>query len=71
MAALISPKTIDNNESWDVQREPGNERKYRTCQQRVPMFFPHMGQWRQLIRQSSTAADKYQGASDIRYWLPV
>ncbi len=27
--------------------------KYRAYQQRVPMFFPRMGQWRQLVEQSN------------------
>ena len=27
--------------------------KYRAYQQRVPMFFPRMGQWRQLVELSS------------------
>jgi len=32
--------------------------EYRAYQQRVPMFFPHAGQWRQLLKRSSIAAGK-------------
>lgn len=32
--------------------------EYRAYQRRVPMFFPRMNQWRQLIERSNMAADK-------------
>ena len=32
--------------------------EYRAYQQRVPMFFPRMGQWRQLVERSNMTADK-------------
>jgi protein-S-isoprenylcysteine O-methyltransferase Ste14 len=31
---------------------------YRAYQRRVPMFLPHWGQWRQLVRRSSAGEDK-------------
>ena len=37
---------------------------YRGYQQRVPMFFPRLGQWRQLIAQSQIAEDKVEKRSN-------
>ena len=37
---------------------------YRGYQQRVPMFFPRPGQWRQLIAQSQIAEDKVEKRSN-------
>jgi protein-S-isoprenylcysteine O-methyltransferase Ste14 len=39
-----------------VIAEFGDE--YRAYRQRVPMFFPRMGQWRELIARSNITEDK-------------
>lgn len=47
---------LARSEEKRVIKEYGEE--YRAYQQRVPMFIPRMGQWRQLVERSNMTADK-------------
>lgn len=47
---------LARREEKRVIEEFGDE--YRVYRQHVPMFFPRMGQWKQLIAQSNTASDR-------------
>lgn len=47
---------LARREEKRVLEEFGDE--YRIYQQRVPMFFPRLGQWKQLIARSNIAEDK-------------
>tara|TARA_R110002049_G_scaffold232546_4_gene405161 strand:+ start:775 stop:1452 length:678 start_codon:yes stop_codon:yes gene_type:complete len=53
---------LARREEKRVLAEFGDE--YRAYQQRVPMFFPRLGQWRQLIAQSQIAEDKVEKRSN-------
>lgn len=53
---------LSRREEKRVLEEFGDE--YRAYQQRVPMFFPRLGQWRQLIAQSQIAEDKVEKRSN-------
>jgi len=48
---------LARREEKRVIEEFGDE--YRAYRQHVPMFFPRMGQWKQLIAQSNTAQDRH------------
>jgi protein-S-isoprenylcysteine O-methyltransferase Ste14 len=43
---------LSRNEEKQVLKQFGEE--YRSYQQRVPMFFPRMDQWQQLVDMSNT-----------------
>jgi len=47
---------LARREERRVIEEFGNQ--YLEYQRRVPMFFPRMGQWKQLIAQSNVAEDE-------------
>ncbi len=47
---------LARSEEKRVVEQFGEE--YRAYQQRVSMFFPRMGQWRQLVERSNMSADK-------------
>jgi len=47
---------LARREEKRVLEQFGDE--YRAYQQRVPMFFPRPGQWRQLVERSNMAVDK-------------
>jgi protein-S-isoprenylcysteine O-methyltransferase Ste14 len=53
---VIAYTLLARREEKRVIEEFGEE--YRAYRQRVPMFFPHMGQWKQLIAQSNTGEDE-------------
>lgn len=53
---------LARNEEKRVVEEFGD--KYRAYQQRVPMFFPRMGQWRQLVELSNA---KDEGKDDMSH----
>ena len=47
---------LARSEEKRVVEQFGEE--YRAYQRGVPMFFPRMGQWRQLVERSSVEGDK-------------
>jgi len=61
-AIVLAYVMLARREERRMVEEFGEE--YRAYQQRVPMFFPHRGQWRQLVKRSGTAED--HGEQPIR-----
>lgn len=53
---VVTYTLLARREEKRVIEEFGDE--YRAYRQRVPMFFPHMGQWKKLIEQSNTVEDR-------------
>ncbi len=53
---VITYTQLARREERRVIEEFGD--KYRAYRQHVPMFFPRMGQWKQLIARSNTAQDE-------------
>lgn len=55
---VLAYTLLARREERAVIEQFGDE--YRAYRERVPMFFPRMGQWKQLIARSNLAEDKSQ-----------